>query len=88
MAKFDAASGSVEARRRAIGARRYALRGSLQHEVLISVMIANYCIKVGWEVVATPITYRLVAVLKRVEREDFYDVNTNFTPFSLETPGR
>jgi hypothetical protein len=39
---------------------------------------------VGWEVVATPLTYRVVAFFKRKEHEDYYDVNTNFTPFSLK----
>jgi len=65
-----------------------AFFGVWSNEVLASVMVANYCIKVGWEVVATPVTYRVVAALKRAEREDYYDVSTNFTPFSLETPGR
>jgi queuosine precursor transporter len=62
-----------------------AFMGVWSNEVLVSVMIANYCIKVGWEVVATPVTYRVVAALKRAEGEDFYDTDTNFTPFSLET---
>lgn len=65
-----------------------AFMGVWSNEVLAAVMIANYGIKVGWEVVATPITYRLVAALKRAEHEDFFDVDTNFTPFSLETPNR
>jgi len=63
-----------------------AFMGTWSNDVLISVMIANYCIKVGWEVVATPITYRVVDALKRAEHEDFFDRDTNFTPFSLETP--
>jgi hypothetical protein len=42
-------------------------------------------LKVGWEVVATPLTYKVVGFLKRAEHEDFYDVGTDFTPFSLET---
>jgi len=62
-----------------------AFYGSWSNEVLASVMVANYCIKVGWEVVATPITYRVVGALKRVEHEDFYDIGTKFTPFSLDT---
>ena len=41
--------------------------------------------KVAWEVVATPLTYRVVAFLKRAEAEDYYDLGTDFTPFSLET---
>jgi hypothetical protein len=40
-------------------------------------------VKVGWEVLATPITYRVVSALKRAEQEDFYDRETKFTPFSL-----
>jgi hypothetical protein len=31
----------------------------------------------------TPVTYRVVAFLKRAEQEDYYDSGTNFTPFSL-----
>jgi uncharacterized integral membrane protein (TIGR00697 family) len=63
-----------------------AFYGTWPNALLLQVMAANYCIKVGWEVLATPITYRVVYALKRAEHEDFYDRNTNFTPFSLETP--
>jgi queuosine precursor transporter len=34
-------------------------------------------------VVMTPVTYRMVAKLKKAESEDHYDTATNFTPFSL-----
>jgi hypothetical protein len=37
------------------------------------------------EVAFTPLTYKIVGALKRAEREDFYDTDTNFTPFSLRT---
>ena len=50
-----------------------------------AVMLANYALKVGWEVVLTPVTYRVVGWLKRAEQEDFFDRTTNFTPFSLKT---
>jgi uncharacterized integral membrane protein (TIGR00697 family) len=53
--------------------------------LVFQVMISNYLLKVGWEVVATPITYRVVGFLKRVEKEDYYDRHTNFSPFRLET---
>ena len=56
----------------------------MPNSLLGQIMIANYCIKVGWEVVATPLTYRVVAFFKRAEHEDYYDRNTNFTPFSLK----
>jgi hypothetical protein len=62
-----------------------AFYGTWSNELLISVMMANYVIKVSWEAVATPLTYRIVSALKRTEAEDFYDTDTNFTPFSLET---
>jgi uncharacterized integral membrane protein (TIGR00697 family) len=62
-----------------------AFYGVWPNDLLLSVMGANYVIKVGWEAVATPITYRVVSGLKRAEQEDYYDRDTNFTPFSLET---
>ena len=56
----------------------------MPNDLLVKVMLANYCIKVGWEVVATPLTYRVVGFFKRKEHEDFFDTNTDFTPFSLK----
>ena len=56
----------------------------MPNSLLGEIMIANYCIKVGWEIVATPLTYRVVAFFKRAEHEDYYDRHTNFTPFSLK----
>jgi uncharacterized integral membrane protein (TIGR00697 family) len=55
------------------------------NDLLIKVMITNYILKVSWEVIATPLTYKVVNFLKRKENEDYYDRNTNFTPFSIET---
>ena len=55
----------------------------LPHLVLIT--FTQYGLKSGWEIVATPLTYRVVAFLKRAEQEDYYDIDTNFTPFSLRT---
>ena len=53
-------------------------------EQVIAVLTANYVIKVLWEAVMTPFTYRIVGLLTRAEGEDYYDSGTNFTPFSLE----
>jgi uncharacterized integral membrane protein (TIGR00697 family) len=61
-----------------------AFLGTWRPELLLSVMAANYVMKVGWEVVATPVTYRVVAFLKEREREDYYDRDTDFSPFSLK----
>ena len=55
------------------------------NEQLISVMIGNYLIKVLWEVAATPFTYVIVNWLKKAENEDYYDRDTDFNPFKLET---
>ena len=51
---------------------------------VIQVAITQYVLKTGWEVVATPMTYRLVGYLKRQENEDHFDTHTNYTPFSLK----
>ncbi len=61
-----------------------AFYGVWSNELLLKVMLANYIIKVGWEILATPVTYRIVGYLKRKENEDYYDRETNFTPFSLK----
>jgi uncharacterized integral membrane protein (TIGR00697 family) len=52
-------------------------------EIALSLIIANYIFKVTIEVVLTPVTYAIIGFLKRVEREDYYDRDTNFNPFSL-----
>ena len=50
---------------------------------LLTVTTTQYVLKSSWEVLMTPVTYRIVAFLKRSEHEDYYDRATNFTPFSL-----
>lgn len=62
-----------------------AFYGIWSTEQVVSVMIGNYFIKVLWEVLATPFTYKIVGFLKRAEHEDFYDKDTDFNPFKLET---
>ncbi len=54
-------------------------------ERVVRILFTNYALKVLWEVVATPLTYRVVGFLKRAEHEDYFDYDTDFTPFSLET---
>ncbi len=48
-------------------------------------MLFQFVAKVAVEVVFTPVTYKVVAALKRAEHEDYYDRNTDFTPFTLRT---
>ncbi|MEY2936188.1 MAG: hypothetical protein RL033_6937 [Pseudomonadota bacterium] len=61
-----------------------AFYGTWTAETLVKIIAFNWTIKVAIEVLFTPITYLVVNALKRAEREDFYDVGTNFTPFSLD----
>ena len=51
---------------------------------LVDRTLTQYVLKSGWEILATPLTYKIVGFLKRTEHEDYYDRDTNFTPFSLE----
>lgn len=61
-----------------------AFAGIWTGETLFAVIAANWFFKVMVEVVMTPATYAVVGVLKRQEHEDYFDVDTNFTPFSLK----
>src|SRR5271156_4447487 len=60
-----------------------AFYGRMPQAHLVAIMFTQYALKSGWEIVAAPVTYRIVAFLKRAENEDYYDIGTNFTPFSL-----
>jgi uncharacterized integral membrane protein (TIGR00697 family) len=50
-----------------------AFAGVWSPQLIISVMITNYALKVAWEALLTPVTYRAVAWLKRAEGVDVYD---------------
>jgi queuosine precursor transporter len=53
-------------------------------DLVIKVMLTNYLLKVAVEVVMTPLTYKIVNSLKKAEHEDYFDYDTNFTPFSIK----
>jgi uncharacterized integral membrane protein (TIGR00697 family) len=61
-----------------------AFAGIWESETLFTVIAFNWFFKVMVEVVMTPVTYFVVGWLKRHEHEDYYDTDTNFTPFSLQ----
>jgi uncharacterized integral membrane protein (TIGR00697 family) len=48
-----------------------------------TLVLTNYLFKCSVEAVMTPITYLVVNTLKRAEHEDYYDRDTNFTPFRI-----
>jgi queuosine precursor transporter len=58
-----------------------AFAGVLPNELLVSIIISNYIFKTGVEVVFTPVTYRVVAWLKKEEARDAFDTHTDFNPF-------
>ena len=60
-----------------------AFLGVLPAGLLFTVFVSNYVFKVGVEVLFTPLTYRLVSALKRLEAEDYFDWRTDFNPFAL-----
>jgi queuosine precursor transporter len=50
-------------------------------EAIRQVVISQFLLKVGWEALLTPLTYWVVATLKRREGVDVYDEGTDFSPF-------
>ena len=59
------------------------LLGVFSTSILLSLIVTNYILKVSFEALLTPITYRIVGLLKAAEHEDYYDHHTNFNPFRL-----
>ncbi len=59
--------------------------GIIPNDRLLGIMLVQFVLKVAIEVLFTPVTYKIVGVLKRAENEDYYDRDTNFTPFTLKT---
>ncbi len=62
-----------------------AFGGLWVFDTLVKIVIFNWVVKVTVEVVFTPLTYAVVGGLKKAEGVDFFDVQTRFTPFSLDT---
>src|SRR5258708_27653186 len=57
--------------------------GIIPDDKLPVVMLAQFVVKVAGEVVFTPVTYKLVGFLQRAEQEDYYDPDTNLSPFAF-----
>ncbi|WP_428407966.1 queuosine precursor transporter [Hyphococcus sp.] len=97
MARMKVASGGKHLWQRTIGSTivgqgvdtlifyPLAFLGIWTLEGVLTVMATNYVLKVLWEAVLTPVTYRVVGMLKRAEGVDVYDADTDFTPFSVRS---
>jgi uncharacterized integral membrane protein (TIGR00697 family) len=58
--------------------------GLLRSTTLAHVAMSNWLFKVSVEVILTPVTYAIVNALKRSEHADYFDFDTNFSPFTLD----
>ncbi len=64
-----------------------AFGGLWTTQAMIGAVLFNFVFKVCVEIVLTPVTYKVVGLLKRAEGVDVYDTQTRFTPFSLRDDG-
>ncbi len=52
-------------------------------QALMVTILSQWFFKVGYEIFATPITYLVVNRLKRSEKVDYYDTETDFSPIAV-----
>lgn len=57
-----------------------AFSGILPSSALLAAVLSQWAFKTSYEVLATPLTYLVVNMLKRAEGVDFYDRGTKFSP--------
>jgi uncharacterized integral membrane protein (TIGR00697 family) len=50
---------------------------------LINIIVTGYLLKVGYEVLATPLTYLVINGLKSAEHVEIFDRQADFNPFSF-----
>jgi queuosine precursor transporter len=60
-----------------------SLFGVFPWGLFVTLVLTNYLFKCGMEALMTPVTYKVVNALKRVESEDYYDRETDFNPFKV-----
>lgn len=60
-----------------------AFAGVIPDSELGRTFLTAWLVKVGYETLATPLTYLIVNYLKRVDATDAYDSSTSFNPFRL-----
>ncbi|MCD6289374.1 MAG: queuosine precursor transporter [Anaerolineae bacterium] len=62
-----------------------AFIGTMAAGQLLRMVVTQWLFKCAYEALATPLTYAVVRALKRAEREDYYDYETDFNPFRMGT---
>ena len=62
--------------------------GIHKFRTMLNLMFTGYFFKVGYEAIATPLTYWVVNSLKRAEGVDVFDERVDFNPFKGQRPSR
>lgn len=60
-----------------------AFYGILPQEILLLSIFWGACLKIGIEILFTPLTYMVVKAVKNHERVDCFDVGANYNPFRI-----
>lgn len=60
-----------------------AFLGTFPAGSLLMITLSAWLVKVAWELIALPFTIPFVKWMKIIEGEDYYDRETNFSPFQL-----
>lgn len=62
--------------------------GTAPMSTLLNLIGTSYLLKVGYEVIATPLTYLVIHWLKSSEGADAFDRHESFNPFAFSNPGQ
>ena len=57
---------------------------TLPFPVFIQLTLVQYIFKVGYEVLATPLTYFIITKIKQIENIDVFDYGVRYNPFALK----
>lgn len=57
--------------------------GIMPNELVLTLVVSQFVVKTLVEIAFLPLTTRIVAKLKAAEQEDYYDRDTNFSPFAV-----
>ncbi len=61
----------------------FAFSGVLPPSAIVPLILAQWIFKSAFEIVATPLTYVVVGFLKKTEKIDVYDRDSNFNPLKF-----
>ena len=62
-----------------------AFYGVFPDDLLVHVILVGWIAKSLVEIVLLPVTYPIVAWLKKIENVDYFDTKTNFNPFIIDS---